>query len=200
MPSSSSSSDDSSTDTQSKPTRPPLLRSHTYNRKQNLSQKLAEIFNLNTVDQILSEYRCCLLGSSYRPLLEGFLYCTFNHICFFAHVPSTSNNQIIKSGHLSKRTLRTRRILSYWFVLKDDVLSWFQSSTDPYFPIGNISLTYAIKCTPIKGSENEFIILTSERKFSLIAENKSSRNHWVKVIRKGIFRSKNESGSFKVSL
>lgn len=37
-------------------------------------------------------------------------------------------DQVLKSGMLTKKTQRTHRWIKHWFVLKNDALSWYQSS------------------------------------------------------------------------
>lgn len=83
-----------------------------------------------------------------NPVLQGYMYLTNSHLCFFAHMPSREvslhdiasllshtisysavQDQVLKSGTLSKRASRTKRWNKHWFVLKNDVLSWYQSST-----------------------------------------------------------------------
>ena len=36
---------------------------------------------------------------------------------------------MLKSGSLFKKTQRTKRWIKHWFVLKNDVLSWYQSAS-----------------------------------------------------------------------
>lgn len=62
------------------------------------------------------------------------MYLTNSHLCFFAHLPSRED-QILKSGSLNKKTQRTKRWVKHWFVLKNDVLTWYQSSSVSRFPI-----------------------------------------------------------------
>ena len=38
-------------------------------------------------------------------------------------------DQVLKSGSLNKKAQRTKRWTKYWFVLKNDVLSWYNSSS-----------------------------------------------------------------------
>ena len=38
-------------------------------------------------------------------------------------------DQVLKSGTLSKKAQRTKRWTKYWFVLKNDVVSWYNSSS-----------------------------------------------------------------------
>lgn len=79
-------------------------------------------------------------------VLQGYMYLTNTHICFFAHIPSREvrrganqrlfcggltglQDQVLKSGTLNKKAQRTKRWNKHWFVLKDDVLSWYHSSS-----------------------------------------------------------------------
>jgi hypothetical protein len=77
-------------------------------------------------------------------VLQGFMYLTNSYLCFFAHIPTkevryASNSistplthriqdHILKSGFMTKKTTRTRRWIKHWFILKNDTLSWYQSS------------------------------------------------------------------------
>lgn len=40
-----------------------------------------------------------------------------------------AQNQVLKSGSLNKKAQRTKRWIKHWFVLKNDALSWYQSSS-----------------------------------------------------------------------
>jgi hypothetical protein len=40
-----------------------------------------------------------------------------------------AQDQVLKSGSLNKKAQRTKRWIKHWFVLKNDALSWYQSST-----------------------------------------------------------------------
>lgn len=84
------------------------------------------------------------------------------------------------------------------FVLKDDVLSWYPSSTEPYFPNGTVDLHY---CTSIDASTKHpkhFSVSTAEKKYSFSADSSASRDEWVKTLRKVLFRCQNEGESVKV--
>jgi hypothetical protein len=37
-------------------------------------------------------------------------------------------DQVLKSGFMTKKTQRTRRWIRRWFILKNDTLAWYQSS------------------------------------------------------------------------
>lgn len=76
------------------------------------------------------------------PVLQGYLYLTNAHLCFFAHIPSKEvtlcfhlliklippQDQILKSGSLQKKN-RTKRWTKFWFVLKNDAVLWYNSSS-----------------------------------------------------------------------
>jgi sterol 3beta-glucosyltransferase len=124
-------------------------------------------------------------------------------------------DQVLKSGSLNKKTQRTKRWLKHWFVLKNDVLSWYQSSSvsgrisfdslqhsvdnilqDPYFPHGVIDLRYAISCDAMQ--DKMFRIRTNQKIVTLMADSVPSREEWVKAIRKVMFKAQNMGNSVKV--
>src|SRR5882762_2210456 len=85
-------------------------------------------------------------------VLQGYMYLTNSHLCFFAHMPAREvccsfisqknlyldqrnvQDQILKSGTLNKKAQRTKRWIKHWFVLKNDALSWYQSSSVGFTP------------------------------------------------------------------
>ena len=40
-----------------------------------------------------------------------------------------AKDQVLKSGSLHKKAQRTKRWIKRWFILKNDALSWYQSSS-----------------------------------------------------------------------
>jgi hypothetical protein len=38
-------------------------------------------------------------------------------------------DQVLKSGFLNKKAQRTKRWIKHWFILRNDALSWYQSSS-----------------------------------------------------------------------
>ena len=71
-------------------------------------------------------------------VLQGYMYLTNSHLCFFAHMP-IREDKVLKSGSLNKKTQRTKRWVKHWFVLKNDVLSGYQSSS---VSVPNIVILY----------------------------------------------------------
>ncbi|KAF8490722.1 hypothetical protein JB92DRAFT_3090591 [Gautieria morchelliformis] len=180
-------------------TRGPMLRAGSMatvrvQRRAKLASKLREVFDLNDINEVVAEMPCWLLRSV---LLQGYLYLTNAHLCFFAHIPARED-QILKSGSLNKKAQRTKRWTKHWFVLKNDVLSWYNSSSDPYFPRGVIDLRYAVSCEAM--AEKGFKLRTNDRSVSLFADSGASREEWVKAIRKLIFKAQNMGESVKIAI
>ncbi len=51
---------------------------------------------------------------------------------------SIVKDQVLKSGSLYKKAQRTKRWIKRWFILKNDALSWYQSSSVSVFEVCNI--------------------------------------------------------------
>ncbi|KAF5377187.1 hypothetical protein D9615_006328 [Tricholomella constricta] len=149
-------------------------------RRAGLAEKLKEVFELDAIEEVWAEMPCWLLRSI---LLQGYMYLTNSYLCFFAHMPSRED-QVLKSGSLNKKAQRTKRWIKHWFVLKNDALSWYQSSSDPYFPHGIVDLRYAISCDPV--GEKGFRVRTNQKTVHLTADSIPSREEWVKAVRKTV--------------
>ncbi|KAJ7596717.1 glycosyltransferase family 1 protein [Mycena floridula] len=163
-------------------------------RRTKLAEKLKEVFDLPDIQEVRAEMPCWLLRSV---LLQGYMYLTNSYLCFFAHMPSRED-QVLKSGSLSKKAQRTKRWNKHWFVLKNDALSWYQSSSDPYFPHGIVDLRYAITCEPT--GEKDFKLRTNQTTVTLSADSVPSREEWVKAIKKVIFKAQNMGDSVKIAI
>ncbi|KAG6814047.1 hypothetical protein H0H92_003897 [Tricholoma furcatifolium] len=178
------------------PTRTASVSTIKLQRRVGLAEKLKEVFELDAIEEVRAEMPCWLLRSI---LLQGYMYLTNSHLCFFAHMPSREN-QVLKSGSLNKKAQRTKRWIKHWFVLKNDALSWYQSSSqqDPYFPHGIVDLRYAISCEA--EGERGFRIRTNQKTVVLSADSVPSREEWVKAIRKVIFKAQNMGDSVKIAI
>ncbi|KAJ7770865.1 glycosyltransferase family 1 protein [Mycena maculata] len=163
-------------------------------RRVRLAEKLKQVFDLDGIEEVWAEMPCWLLRSV---LLQGYMYLTNSYLCFFAHMP-TREDQVLKSGSLNKKAQRTKRWIKHWFVLKNDALSWYQSSSDPYFPHGIVDLRYAISCDAV--GDKEFRLRTNQRTVTLAAPSVPSREEWVKAIRKVIFKAQNMGDSVKIAI
>ncbi|KAF7306570.1 Sterol 3-beta-glucosyltransferase [Mycena indigotica] len=163
-------------------------------RRVRLAEKLKQVFELDGIEEVWAEMPCWLLRSV---LLQGYMYLTNSYLCFFAHMPSRED-QVLKSGSLNKKAQRTKRWIKHWFVLKNDALSWYQSSSDPYFPHGIVDLRYAISCDAV--NDKDFRIRTNQKSIHLSAPSVPSREEWVKAIRKVIFKAQNMGDSVKIAI
>lgn len=67
------------------PTRQGSMATVRMRRKARLAEKLQEVFGLKQLEDVVAEMPCWLLRSV---LLQGYMYLTSAHICFFAHMPS----------------------------------------------------------------------------------------------------------------
>ncbi|TBU34937.1 UDP-Glycosyltransferase/glycogen phosphorylase [Dichomitus squalens] len=163
------------------------------NRRAQLAGKLRDVFELSNINEVVAEMPCWLLRSV---LLQGYMYLTDAYICFFAHLPSRED-QVLKSGFLFKKAQRTKRWIRHWFVLKNDVLSWYQSASDPYFPHGVVDLRYAISCEPV--NQKDIRLRTNQKSIRLSADSVPSRDEWVKAIRKVMLKAQN-NGDTKIAI
>ncbi|KIL94345.1 sterol 3beta-glucosyltransferase [Fusarium avenaceum] len=163
-----------------------------------LSKKLKEIFEFDEYEQVIEEYPCWLLQSV---LLQGYMYITSKHICFYAYLPKKTH-EAAKSGYLSKSGKRNPSYTRFWFRLKGDVLTYYKNAADVYFPHGQIDLRYGISAS-IADKDKEglhFNVETHHRTYKFKADSAPSAKEWVKSLQRVIFRSHNDGDSVKISL
>ena len=165
-----------------------------------LERKLMDIFEFDQPEQVIEEYPCWLLQSL---LLQGYMYITAHHICFYAYLPKKAN-EVAKSGYLAKSGKRNPKYSRYWFRLKGDVLSYYRDPANLYFPHGQIDLRYSISATVTPaaagGDGLHFQVVTNNRTFYFRADSAPSAKEWVKSLQRVIFRSHNDGDSVKISL
>ena len=166
-----------------------------------LSTRLMEIFAFDAPEEVIAEYPCWLLQSV---LLQGYLYLTRRHVCFYAYLPRKSQT-VTDSGYLFKKARSTGKYHRYWFSLKGDVLSYYMDPSDVYFPQGTIDLRYGISANLVaeKAKQKdckELILTTDHRTYHFKADTATSARSWVKSLQKTIFRSHNDGDSVKISL
>ncbi|KAK4942481.1 Sterol 3-beta-glucosyltransferase [Elasticomyces elasticus] len=166
-----------------------------------LATRLMEIFGFEQPEKVVAEYPCWLLQSV---LLQGYLYITKQHICFYAYLPKKSHT-VGKTGYLSKKGRTTSKFKRYWFSLNGDVLSYYSDPANLYFPSGNIDLRYGISAAFLtdkhKSKEcKDFSLTIDHRTYHLRADTGLSAREWVQALQKTIFRSHNDGDSVKISL
>ena len=116
-----------------------------------------------------------------------------------------AQNVVTRSGYLAKRGRQNPKLKRYWFTLKGDVLSYYTSPSDLYFPSGNIDLQYGISASLSEPKEKAkqdttFYVVTNLRTYHFKADSHASAKEWVKTLQKVIFRSHNDGDSVKISL
>lgn len=166
-----------------------------------LVKAVAEIFNFDAPEDVKAVWSCAYLE---KVLLQGHLYVTSNHICFYAYL--RKKGAVLKSGYMSKQGKRDPRYSRYWFTLKGDVLTYYKDASRLYFPHGSIDLRFAITATvvadKVKASKDSayFTITTENRTYYFKADSVSNAKEWVKQLQRVIFRSHNDGDSVKISL
>ncbi|KAK4052047.1 Sterol 3-beta-glucosyltransferase [Microbotryomycetes sp. JL201] len=174
-------------------------------RRAKLAEKLGDVFGIGSNEAVIAEFPCWLFRSI---LLQGFAFLTTGHLCFYAYLQKKEASRyaspllgsVERSGAVSCRGSKTRRYFRHWFVLKDDVLSWYPSSTDPYFPDGHIDLHYCTSVEPSTKHKHHFKVSTADKRWHFGADSEASRDEWVKALKKAVFRCQNEGESVKISI
>lgn len=165
-----------------------------------LPEALKEIFQFDQPEEVISEYPCWYLANV---LLQGYMYVTQRHVCFYAYLQQKSETTI-KSGYIGKRGKTNPHFRRYWFVLKGTVLSYYTNPATPYFPSGNIDLRYGITADLVREKDNKdsyyFSVTTDKRVYQFKADSEASAKEWVRQLQKVIFRSHNDGDSVKISL
>ncbi|KAI9722834.1 MAG: Sterol 3-beta-glucosyltransferase [Chrysothrix sp. TS-e1954] len=164
-----------------------------------LNEKVASVFGFDEVEKVVSDYSCGLLQNI---LLQGHMYVTLKHLCFYAYLPSTS--RITKSGYLFKKGRKNPATRRFWFTLRGHVLSYHANPSNLYFVNGIIDLRTAHSVTyenvGVAAKSCAFTIQTSDRQYQLKAESEASAREWVKHLEKIILRSQYRRDSVKISL
>ncbi|POW23257.1 hypothetical protein PSHT_00276 [Puccinia striiformis] len=177
-------------------------------RTQILSNKLQQIFQLPPDEKLLAEYPSWLFRSV---LLKGYVYLTTGHVCFYAFLRSNErevdeDRPTIKAGMLTRRhsgKLNQRQTLKSWFILQDTILSWYSSSHEPFFPIGQIDLHFCTKvepATPESKTPNQFKLYVSGKVYTFISDTLQSKDEWVKVIQEAVFACQHNGQNVKIAI
>jgi sterol 3beta-glucosyltransferase len=123
-------------------------------------------------------------------------------VCYPRGEANDLQHEVAKSGYLSKSGRRNPKYNRYWFRLKGDVLSYYRDSTELYFPLGQIDLSYGISAsvTDKDRDATHFEVVTRHRSYNFRADSAPSAKEWVKSLQRVIFRSHNDGDSVKISL
>lgn len=165
-----------------------------------LAQRLMDIFGFDEPEATIGEYPCCLLQSV---LVQGHMYLTQKHICFYAYLPKKAAKVAI-SGHLAKRGQHNPRYNRYYYELKGDIFAYYDNPSTKYFPNGQIDLRAGVSANIADREKNKdgthFTLVTDKREYMFKADTITSAREWVKALQKVIFRAHNDGDSVKISL
>lgn len=90
---------------------------------------------------------------------------------------------------------------SQWCRLKDNVLTYYDSPKDLYFPVGTVELRQAVAVLRMHSRANGFkIVMLDGTKWYMQADTEQAANEWMHVLDACKFRALNRSDVFKVVL
>ncbi|KAK3807676.1 MAG: hypothetical protein J3Q66DRAFT_356103 [Benniella sp.] len=160
------------------------------------AERLQTVIGYPEVEEVIGDYSCWLIRSFPIP---GHLYMTPNRICFYAKLPK-NQDVVLKEGFFNKKSSKTGWYSRYWFVLKNDVLSWYSDRNAVYSPIKTIDLRHALAAEPSQEDNVKFNIFFNDRDYTFKMDSELARKDWVKVIKKSIFHGKMEGDKVKISI
>ncbi|KAJ3088772.1 Sterol 3-beta-glucosyltransferase [Quaeritorhiza haematococci] len=140
-------------------------------------------------------------------MLKGYMYLTEGHVCFQSKIPKDQGvNQ--KSGFLKKRTRYgvRKQYVTYWFVLRDDMVKFFENSTNIYYPISGFHLKHVKSIEPAPSAKRPFLfkVVTGqndgEKTYYLQADTEIAMQEWIRTMKASAFRAKNEGEDVKIVL
>ncbi|KAF9996236.1 Sterol 3-beta-glucosyltransferase [Entomortierella chlamydospora] len=111
-----------------------------------------------------------------------------------------SEDVVQMEGFFSKKSRRTMTFSTFWFILKNDVLSSYADQSDVYYPIKSIDLKEAISVELSHKDELTFYVYTKSKKHTFKTDSELTRMDWAKAIQKSIFHAKMNEDSVKISV
>lgn len=168
------------------------------NSNQSVEEKLRTIFHLPAQEVLRGDWPCYIVQSAIVP---GFIYLTDNYICFYAALPK-GQISFNKSGYLllKKSGKMKSNYERYYFEIQEDVLAWYESSTDTYSPLGKIDLKYALSVHQSTKRKFGLRITTMNNTWHLQADTNAAMAEWTSALQKAIFGAKNNGSSLKITL
>ncbi|KAF9120146.1 Sterol 3-beta-glucosyltransferase [Mortierella sp. 14UC] len=164
--------------------------------RKGVARKLQAAFGYSKDEELIGEHSCWLARSL---LLPGYLYITTHHVCFYANLPS-NHDVVQKEGFFSKKSTKTTKFSRYWFILKNDVLSYYSDQSEVYYPIKSIDLKDALSAEPSLKNELAFYIHMPTRRIKFKTDSELARADWVKAIQKSIFHAKIDEDNVRISV
>lgn len=126
-------------------------------------------------------------------------------MCFNAFLPSSQGKTIL-TGTLTKLSKRSVRYSRNWYILKSDTLSFYNSSTDVYFPVGSIDLRYALQADLVPNSSGDkfkskaFKLVTEKRTYIFKTDTVENAQLWVKSLQNVIFLAHNRGDRVTIKI
>ncbi|KAI7822657.1 hypothetical protein BC939DRAFT_503666 [Gamsiella multidivaricata] len=164
--------------------------------KKTIAEKLQAAFGFPEVEEFVGEFSCELARSV---LLRGYMYLTSNHICFYANLPG-NQDVVQKEGYFLKKSKTTKQFTRYWFILKNDVLSYYSNQSDIYSPSKTIALKHALSAEPSPKNDLDFHIFMNNRKYTFRTDSPLLKMDWVKAISNSIFHAGMKGEKVKISI
>ncbi|KAG1139966.1 hypothetical protein G6F38_009457 [Rhizopus arrhizus] len=163
-----------------------------------IEERLRAVFNLPSKELLRGEWSCYIVQSAIVP---GCMYLTDNFICFYAALPK-GQFKYQKSGYLlikktGKVTVNYER---YYFDINDDVLAWYESSTDNYSPLGKIDLKSILDIRQSTKKQYGFKIITTTKIWHFKADTKAAVIEWTNALQIAIFKANNNGPNLKITL
>jgi sterol 3beta-glucosyltransferase len=156
------------------------------------------------------EYTCWLIKTV---LLKGCVFVTENHVCYYSllpkdevctHLPVTLilivQGQVQKSGFLSKKSSTSKTFWTYWFVLKDGILTYYDNSKDLYLPLGSIDLKTIQSIKQSERNPSRLKLLSDRKKYTLQADTLRCALDWKRTFEAAWFRARHHSDHVRVIL
>ncbi|KAI3650375.1 hypothetical protein MP228_003856 [Amoeboaphelidium protococcarum] len=162
---------------------------------QQLNGKLCQIFELPELEEFQKIHTCWLVNNV---MIRGYLFLCKTCVCFLAQLPKEQN--IYKEGFLLKKGKKRAQYFTYWVVLKDNLLTYYDSGKDTYFPLGTINLKSAIGINLVKRRKNGFKIICPDRRFYFIADSYDTMQQWIQMIENCIAKARLQDDSLKLVL
>ncbi|EPZ34845.1 UDP-glucuronosyl/UDP-glucosyltransferase domain-containing protein [Rozella allomycis CSF55] len=155
-------------------------------------KKIKEIFELSENDHFISEYPCWLVRNVF---VKGVLFLTRFSLCFYATLPS-EQGQTLKAGWLMKKNRSAAIFTSYWFILNNETMRYYESSNDIYSPLGSLDLKTISNVKRI--SSVSFKIVALGKRWIFQADSEVALDEWLMSIEAATFKAKNLGDSIKI--
>lgn len=160
-----------------------------------IAEKLRMVFELKEAEAFRGEYSCWLIRAV---LLKGYIYVTDYHLMFYACLPPEKQGSVRHQGFIMKRSNTSKQYYTYWFQLKGDRLSYYDNSTEHYFPRGAIDLRRTKAVVESKSKKNGFKLITATKKYHFRADTEQQKNEWITVLQTAIFRANNVGDDVRI--